>query len=1263
MSSDNSGSYAEENEGKRVNFVENDVNAPTKSGRPPQPHSAASPIAGKSPKTLREAMAEGSPSVARSFDYSQSPRNSTSDDSTSNRGQEQEDSMHSTSSRNGSRNYMDGFYAVGQPKYASARQSFQTREGGYVSSLSSTTLSNHTMISSAGENNMFQMRVGTNLPRTLDALGSTVSPGHTMRSNQSLAHSIISVSPRGDPRLVNNQGNMETNSEFEYLRRTPSKQSGIDADPSFNKRHNSSVIEDRNPLETVHAPHLSEKREGIDTVDDKPNQPLPEIKETILSSNSSTSGPDNPAGFVFHDEDTEGDDGMGNRDQAGAPSDALSGHEELFGVNAIGTEEETEASFRTELRQGDLKAEGLLEFRKGGSNDPGLVELSDPSTSTKRTTSTSIRTGLSNIQVQHENVGSVHRRPTGVLSPREGSTSIRTGLSGIQNPQTPVAAGLEAPSMSESMRSTRETMAAEGEAEVKNSALPDTIDEDGESASGIKSKKSAVDGSTLLAQSTATTTTSSGESRPAVSSSESGSETDQGNRTNNQSDNSESEHSERSRKLLPKFLKPLRTQRDNTEDETSAVASPASKGSRWKMKMPNVIKSVLSKPSPRNGQPLVPKKSDTSSREDDDDIFGGLDDDLSNVSNVLGPSTPKRPKTPKTPMAPIERTKKGRKSKQAKQVQGKFFTSGHTRRSEPPKRKEPQDTTQRSSRTEPKVDNKTKPQRMKQQVKNAIGSPTAATNPNSLYSNDRSGTIVSEVQFVDSDITSSILAGQNPVPKLERPPSAAPRSKNKAEDMSSGGSSAGAHAKTPKAKTSSKNGNNSSRSRASRKSKSSNSEAKSEERKTPRKSIEVDNEEDATLENTLESDETTKPAEDPPSDKNESMFMNFGCGIADALTNICQVGGKPVDGETTLAPDDLEMLSMSGSGNSSSHLTDLEKRVWNEWDKLDTNFKKQSSASKRASKTKTTLESVDENKELHDKKREAARGKIVAVASSAVSSQTSKGGEEPVVESGYVTESTGGSSGGSVTIESVDTGDNTGSAGSATSGEGETTTASSHSHTASTNSSDVEYSCDETGTYYSGSAMMSEMMSVNTRNAPILLSTSQRSLIDRFAKQMAHVGVEVLKLNRRNVWQARYFTVSKEQVALISHNGKSKSSADVAQCPKALLWLKKFNGKGGGYSVSNIDKNGHGGMLLVNLLDVRVESKPAERAFPRKLAEKYKNSVILTLFFLFNGEDRSIEFRCKDNDEAHFICTCLRVMRDLLKREQSLRLKAAVARK
>ncbi|KAL3938855.1 MAG: hypothetical protein SGBAC_006310 [Bacillariaceae sp.] len=175
-------------------------------------------------------------------------------------------------------------------------------------------------------------------------------------------------------------------------------------------------------------------------------------------------------------------------------------------------------------------------------------------------------------------------------------------------------------------------------------------------------------------------------------------------------------------------------------------------------------------------------------------------------------------------------------------------------------------------------------------------------------------------------------------------------------------------------------------------------------------------------------------------------------------------------------------------------------------------------------------------------------------------------------------------------------------------------------------------------------------------STPMALSNNQRSLVEKFSKHLSNDGVEVLKLNTKKQWQVRYFTISKEQVALTAHEAL-KPSGDVAQCPKALLWVKKFSPKST-YGLANVDKYGHGGMMLASLVNIHVDSRVEQKIpVPKKMQDKFKKAVTVTLEYNFDGSVKAVEFLCRDNDQAQFLCTCIRVSRDLLKREESLRLR------
>ena len=72
--------------------------------------------------------------------------------------------------------------------------------------------------------------------------------------------------------------------------------------------------------------------------------------------------------------------------------------------------------------------------------------------------------------------------------------------------------------------------------------------------------------------------------------------------------------------------------------------------------------------------------------------------------------------------------------------------------------------------------------------------------------------------------------------------------------------------------------------------------------------------------------------------------------------------------------------------------------------------------------------------------------------------------------------------------------------------------------------------------------------------------------------------------------------------------------------------------------------------MLIQVSDAKTDT--LENSLPKKLTDKFKDSILVTLQYKMNGALRSIEFQCKDNDEAQFFCTCMRVIRGLLRRER-----------
>jgi len=957
---------------------------------------------------------------------------------------------------------------------------------------------------------------------------------------------------------------------------------------------------------------------------------------------------------------------------------------------------------------------------KEAEAETACKERSVSTKETSRSISTSLRSGLSSIQnAAAITTTFVEDVFTGNgMSPANGSTSMRTGLSSIQNPSATAVGAVEADDINGSsstrhvfegkmemrdmeinisdfqdmeikISDTPDVLALDTDIESQKSSsqhqshhysqrstkVPDTIIEEEDESSGERKSKSgasprksetgsavstAKDDQALHVQSVDQTATTATTDASSDDISQSQSARDQGlNTTETTTVNcQETEPEPLAKIVLPRIL----TLEDNAPETVSAhegkslVSSPGSskQSSKWwkkkKVGMKMAIKQVLSKASPRHG--IVPspmsrpqtQQNDFSSDDDDeeDDIFGGLEED-----NTMD-DMKKKPTNQKTPKARSQHSRKS-ESKVVAQVEDKNSTPRRSARGN--SASERLAATKKGPRT-PARDNTNKSRPNKDVIEKAAAklkkfrprppSPATATNPNSLYSNDRSGTVLDEsevLEGVNSDITSSLLAGNGPYGSQN--PAQKAKKKTKASDKLKVDVGADSkieqrvRAKTPKTpatagpKSTASNSGRTHSSRSSTKALEKASEAeKTTKPKDESKAEEKADEESSTTE--------SEPAEESPKAASGSIFMSFGCGFVDTWTNACQFGTKVNLSEDVLGEDGLGASFASGSSlNSQSQLTDLEKRIWSDWDRLDANIK---------TPTQNDEATVETKKEEQEKKREAARGKLLEIAGSAISSQMSMTKED---ERGASSDYTDDSS------DSTESGDSSG-----VSGESGMTSTTSTTQDGPTESQSY-YSGGTESDYNSNSPSSRKEVVPPPTSTPILLSFSQKSLVEKFTKQLATDCVEVLKLNTRKQWQIRYFTVSKEQIALTAHEANNNSK-DVAQCPNALLWLKKFNPKNGGYGISNIDKNGHGGMMLVDLVDVHVSTKTdMENPIPKKLLDKFKDPVLLTLDYVMDGgkENRSIEFRCKNNDEAQFLCTCMRVIRDLLKREQSLRIK------
>lgn len=302
----------------------------------------------RSPKTLRDALAQGTTSITQSVDYNAPAPINTSgfhDSIISADGSvsldsspflEQEESLHSTSERN----YMNTFHDIERSRFPPQNT---LQEVSYLASLSSMSQSMMSTfedprrigVSPASRHFAITASDGTNLLGTeflptamspgpsMRSTHTAMSPGPSMRSGHSLAQSIISVSPRGDT--------PQHNPDFDYLTKSPSRLSGVDAEPSEQSNHKK---------------ELPEKEHGSDEVQPSevaPSQVAQEVngkeekdkarKDTIMMSHSNCSArSSSPPGFLFKDNEDDSDAILVAPDPAGTSFDvdAYAIPEDLF---------------------------------------------------------------------------------------------------------------------------------------------------------------------------------------------------------------------------------------------------------------------------------------------------------------------------------------------------------------------------------------------------------------------------------------------------------------------------------------------------------------------------------------------------------------------------------------------------------------------------------------------------------------------------------------------------------------------------------------------------------------------------------------------------------------------------------------------------------------------------------------------------------------------------------------------------------------------
>jgi hypothetical protein len=167
------------------------------------------------------------------------------------------------------------------------------------------------------------------------------------------------------------------------------------------------------------------------------------------------------------------------------------------------------------------------------------------------------------------------------------------------------------------------------------------------------------------------------------------------------------------------------------------------------------------------------------------------------------------------------------------------------------------------------------------------------------------------------------------------------------------------------------------------------------------------------------------------------------------------------------------------------------------------------------------------------------------------------------------------------------------------------------------------------------------------------LSYKERSVLEKFSSTLRNEGIEVLKMNRRNKWQIRFLSVSREVTWL----NTEAENADIGQCPKALLWLKRFQGSS--YGISNLKNKGRGGIMFTKLQSVSLETESrAASHIPKRLKAAFEENACVSLEYLFEGGNRTVTLCFKNTRDAKTFCAAMKIIKDVVEREQESTLSA-----
>jgi hypothetical protein len=173
---------------------------------------------------------------------------------------------------------------------------------------------------------------------------------------------------------------------------------------------------------------------------------------------------------------------------------------------------------------------------------------------------------------------------------------------------------------------------------------------------------------------------------------------------------------------------------------------------------------------------------------------------------------------------------------------------------------------------------------------------------------------------------------------------------------------------------------------------------------------------------------------------------------------------------------------------------------------------------------------------------------------------------------------------------------------------------------------------------YAALSLLPNNQNALVNNAPFSVMNSpsnNKQALERFC-QGVKSGMAILKLNRDKKWHLRFLTVSQEG-SWLNNGDRTQNNG---YFPLGLLWVKKMN-KIKGHSISSIDADGRGGLLLADVVRIEECDDIADK-FPltKKQLRDYPDSVAVRLQVDHKGQTRFVTFRCSKVASTVIITGC-----------------------